>query len=425
MAKTTTTSKKIFVYADWIGLAGPTLLGSLQAEAVRGKEIFYFTYDKEWLRNGTAILLDPDLGFFDGPQYIKEEKSNFGIFLDSSPDRWGRVLMERREALAASQEQRRPRKLLETDFLLGVFDKHRMGALRFKTTIDGAFLHDDDSNATPPFARLRTLEEASLHLEQGDTLTDKQFAHWLNLLLSPGSSLGGARPKASVVDPAGDLWIAKFPSNKDEYDTGGWEAVVNNLAKKAGVQVAEANARRFTRDHHTFLTKRFDRAGEKRIHFASAITLLRLMDGEAASSAQQVSYLHLAEFIMRHGARPQKDLEELWRRIVFNICISNSDDQLRNHGFLLTPKGWILSPAYDLNPVPKSNGLHLNISEFSNALELDLAREVAPQFRVETSYAAEIIEQVTGAVSHWHEEAKKFGIGRSDMLQMEDAFRVK
>lgn len=425
MAKQSQHTKSIFVYADWAGLDSPVLLGTLKAEQARGKEIFSFTYDKDWLNNGRALALDPDLGFYSGPQYAKQGKTNFGIFLDSSPDRWGRVLMERREALLAKQEERKSKTLVESDFLLGVFDKHRMGAIRFKTNIDEDFLHGDEGIAAPPFTKIRTLEEASLQLEKEDAPDQKHFAQWLNLLLSPGSSLGGARPKASVVDPAGDLWIAKFPSRKDACDTGGWEAVVNNLAVKAGLNIAEGNARRFTQDHHTFLTKRFDRQGNQRIHFASAMTLLAMMDGAGASGQAQVSYLHIAEFIMRHGAKPQADLEELWRRIVFNICVSNSDDHLRNHGFLLTTKGWILSPAYDINPIPGSIGLHLNISEQSNSLELELSREVAEQFRIRETDRESIIEKVTEATSHWHEEAKKIGLSRTEMMQMEDAFRVK
>jgi len=424
MAKAIRHTKKILVYADWIEMRSPVLLGTLQADPIKGKEVFSFSYDKNWLNNGQALALDLDLGFYPGPQYIKEEKSNFGIFLDSSPDRWGRLLMERREALTARQEGRKTDKLMETDFLLGVFDKHRMGAIRFKTSPEGDYLQGDEHLAAPPFTSIRTLEEASLQLESQDSIEDKKFAHWLNLLIFPGSSLGGARPKASVVDPSGHLWIAKFPSRKDERDTGGWEAVVNNLAVKAGVHVAEGNARRFTQDYHTYLTKRFDRSDKGRIHFASAMTLLGMMDGEAASSAGGVSYLHIAEFIMRHGARPTEDLEELWRRIVFNICVSNSDDHLRNHGFLLTPRGWILSPAYDINPIPNSSGLHLNISEDSNALDLDLARDIAEKFRVNKTQGESIIERIIEHVSHWYTEAKKINISRSEMLQMESAFHV-
>jgi serine/threonine-protein kinase HipA len=420
MAKAGTHIKQIFVFADWIELGGVKFMGILQAEQVRGKEVFSFSYDKEWLQSAPALLLDPDLGLFTGPQYNRDEKPNFGLFTDSAPDRWGRVLMERREALAARQEGRRARALMESDYLMGVYDRYRMGAIRFKLDKGGPFLDDNSTMAAPPMTSLRTLEEASLQLENENTLKDSVIAKWLNLLISPGSSLGGARPKASVIDPQGQLWIAKFPSKKDERDIGGWEAVVNILAIKAGLNVAEGKARRFTQDHHSYLTRRFDRVKGKRIHFASAMTLLGHSDG--ADAAANVSYLHLAELIVRHGARPDADLEELWRRIVFNICVSNSDDHLRNHGFLLTPKGWVLSPAYDINPIPNSHGLSLNISEHSNALELDLAREVAEQFRLREEKRETIIELVTNKVSRWHEIAGKMGISRGEMQGVETAF---
>ena len=422
MAKGKIHGKQIHVYADWVELDGLRKVGILQAEQLRGKEVFSFSYHEEWLESGLAVLLDPDLDLFIGPQYVRDDKPNFGLFMDSSPDRWGRVLMERREALIARNEGRKPLPLMESDYLLGVFDLYRMGGLRFKLAEDGPFLHADLTMAAPPFTSLRTLEEASLQLEKEDAIDDPAFAHWLNLLMSPGSSLGGARPKASIMDPNGQLWIAKFPSCKDDHDMGGWEIVVNEMAVKAGLRVAEGTAKKFTQDYHTFLTKRFDRVGSGRLHFASAMTLLGYVDGANATAG--VSYLHLAEFIMRNGASPDLDMEELWRRIVFYILTSNSDDHLRNHGFLLTPKGWRLSPAFDINPTPLSTGLTLNISEHSNALDVDLAREVAEQFRVDEKRREIIIAEVSGVVSHWHKVATKFGISRREMQKMETAFRI-
>jgi serine/threonine-protein kinase HipA len=420
MAKQAGYGKQIWVYAGWAELGGTTLMGTLTADQVRGREVFSFSYSKEWLEKGPALVLDPDLGLYSGPQYSRDDKPNFGLFLDSSPDRWGRVLMERREALIAGQEGRKPRTLMESDYLMGVSDRYRMGGLRFKLTEDGPFLDNNDAMAVPPMTSLRTLEEASLQLENENAVDSPQFARWLNLLMSPGSSLGGARPKASVVDPGGQLWIAKFPSRKDDRDVGAWEMVVNELALRSGLQVAEGKARRFTQDRHTFLTKRFDRRSDGRIHFASAMTLLGYNDGADAMAG--VSYLHIAEFIMRHGATPDADLEELWRRIVFNICVSNSDDHLRNHGFLLTPKGWVLSPAFDINPIPSSTGLSLNISEYSNALDLDLARAVAEKFRVNDKKRELIIDKITKAVGRWREVAMRLGISRSEMERMRNAF---
>lgn len=416
------THKEILVYADWVGLETPHLMGVLLAEQIRGKEVFSFSYNKEWLEKGPALVLDPDLGLYTGPQYIRDAKPNFGLFLDSSPDRWGRTLMERKEALDARQEGRKQRSLMESDYLLGVFDSYRMGGIRFKLHPEGKFLDSNIAMAAPPITSLRTLEETSLLLESEHAVEDPAFAQWLDLLIFPGSSLGGARPKASVVDPDGTLWIAKFPSRKDDRDIGGWEAVVNDLAIRSGINVAEGKAHRFTQDYHTFLTKRFDRHKGSRIHFASAMTLLGYMDGSDTTAG--VSYLHLAEFIMRYGASPDADLEELWRRIVFNISVSNSDDHLRNHGFLLTSKGWILSPAFDINPIPLSTGLTLNISEYSNALDLDLAREVAEKFRLDKKKRETIIDKVSKAVHQWVVAAGKTGIHRNEIQRMESAFSV-
>ena len=412
-------TKEIEVYADWIGLEGPKYMGRLTAQSVRGKEVFSFAYDATWLARAGALVLDPDLQLYTGSQYSREEKPNFGLFTDSAPDRWGRVLMQRREALQSREEQRRPRALMESDYLLGVFDLYRLGALRFKLDANGPFLDNQVGKAAPPMTSLRKLEEASLHLEREEAADDRAIGKWLNQLLSPGASLGGARPKASVIDPEGQLWIAKFPSGGDDRDIGGWEAVVGRLARLAGLNVSEGQARRLTREHHTYLTRRFDREGEQRIHFASAMTLLGQTDGADADS---VSYLDLAQCIVRIGARAAADLEELWRRIVFNICVSNVDDHLRNHGFLLTPKGWIMSPAYDLNPVPDANGLTLNVDETSNALDLDLARSVAARFRIKLERSKQIIDEVTKAVSRWPELAVKLRISRAERERMNTAF---
>ena len=399
----------------------PHLLGILHADLVRGKEVFSFEYDAAWLESGCAQSLDPDLQLYSGPQYLGEGKSNFGIFLDSSPDRWGRTLMDRREALLARTEDRKPKSFLETDYLLGVFDGHRMGALRFKENEEGPFLNNNREKASPPWTSIRELEHASLELEK-DIADDTEQMKWLTMLMAPGSSLGGARPKASVVDPKNQLWIAKFPSGNDKHDMGAWEMVTHQLAINAGLTVPEARAGKYYGPQHTFLTKRFDRTAESgRIHFASAMTLLGQTDGADFKSG--VGYLDLVEFISKNGANVQSDLDELWRRIVFYICVSNTDDHLRNHGFLLTEGGWILSPAYDMNPVETGNGLSLNISETDNAQELDLAIEVAPYFRVSEKRASEIIEKVKASVGQWNTVAEKQGISRTERDLMSAAFR--
>ncbi len=407
----------ILVYADWIELNRPVFMGTLSVTHLKGREVFSFEYDKNWLNSGGPQNLDPDLQLYTGPQFLPKEKKNFGIFLDSSPDRWGRVLMLRREAILARTETRKPKNLFEEDYLLGVYDEHRMGALRFKKEESGSFLNDDTKFATPPWTSLRELEFASLQLEK-DALSDEESLKWLNMLMAPGSSLGGARPKASVIDPKGYLWIAKFPSGNDQINIGGWEIVVNELGKKSGINIAEGKTGKYNSKHHTFMSKRFDRTNQqKRIHFASAMTLLGYSDG-----ADGASYLELAEFILRNGANVEANLEELWRRIVFNIAIKNTDDHLRNHGFLLTPNGWILSPAFDVNPVYYGRGLTLNISEEDNSLDFDLALSVAKYFRLKIEKADEIIEQVRKATSSWRALSKKYNIPTSEQDLMAQAF---
>ncbi len=413
--------REIIVYADWETLDKPGIMGYLTVTIVRGKEIFSFEYNHEWLISGNSFLLDPDLELYSGSQYAREEKSNFGLFLDSSPDRWGRVLMKRREAVMARIEQRPEKRLQESDFLLGVYDEYRMGAMRFKEDINGNFLNDNKALAAPPWTSLRELENASLQLEQEEPPTDQETLKWLNMLIAPGSSLGGARPKASVQDKSGDLWIAKFPSKYDEYNIGAWEMITSEMAKLCGIRMADAMVQLFSGRFHTFLSKRFDRTPEKkRIHFASAMTLLGYTDGTDFHDG--VSYLELAEFILRNGANVQRDLEELWTRIVFSVCCHNTDDHLRNHGFMLTPTGWILSPAYDLNPNPTGTGLKLNISETDNSLNLDLAMEVLPYFRLSEKRALELISSIKSQVSKWNILATMMGISRLEQDRMKNAF---
>ena len=413
--------RTLYVYADWVELGSPILIGELYSDTLRGKEIFSFSYHKDWLQSDYAYHLDPDLGLFEGIQYLNDEKSNFGLFLDSSLDRWGRVLMKRREAALARKKERKTEKLFETDFLLGVFDGHRMGVLRFKLDKEGSFLNDNKALASPPWTSIRELEQISLRLEDDDSLDDPDYLKWLQMLVSSGSSLGRARPKTGVLDKEGNLWIAKFPSKNDGDDIGAWEMVTYELAIQSGIVMAASKAEKFSSNKHTFLTKRFDRAVDgKRIHFASAMTLLGYTDGTDASSG--ASYLELVDFISKYGARPENDLKQLWRRIVFSICVSNTDDHLRNHGFLLTEKGWVLSPAYDINPVETGMGLKLNISEDDNALDLDLVLSVAPYFRIKKAEGKNIIDEIKGIVSQWKLYANKYGISRLEQENKSQAF---
>ena len=412
---------RLFVFADWRGLGGPHLMGTLFAAPSRGKEIFSFQYAQAWLESGRAPELDPRLRLVEGPQYPSADHPNFGLFLDSSPDRWGRTLMDRREAQRARSGKQLEKRLLQSDYLLGVFDGHRMGALRFKLDEGGPFLDDDRELAAPPWARLRELEHASLQLEAGAAEQHKDYGKWLNLLIAPGGSLGGARPKASVIDERGNLWIAKFPSRGDEVNSGAWEYIVHRLALKAKIDVAPAQLRRFSGEHDTFLTKRFDRGRGERIHFASAMTMLERTDGSGAEDG--VSYLDLVDFLIRNGSQVTRDLEQLWRRIVFNVCVSNVDDHLRNHGFLLMTGGWTLSPAYDVNPSESGDGLKLNISANDNAQDLGLALAVTDVFRLKKQDAERVLQEVVDAVRLWEATAGKF-VSSKEISRMRRAFRA-
>lgn len=417
-----TEPRRIEVWADWLTLGEPTRVGTLTAVHSRGKEVFSFEFAKDWLNNPHACDLDPSLQLYAGPQYSPVKQSNFGVFLDSSPDRWGRVLMKRREAQRARAEDREEMRLRESDFLLGVHDGHRMGALRFSLG-GGPFLDDDNHLAAPPWASLRELEHASQQIDRDDAEGDPNYSKWLRMLIAPGGSLGGARPKASVHDTEGHLWIAKFPSLSDENDVGGWEGIVHRLAAKAGISVPHAQVRKFGSKHHTFLSRRFDRdEAARRLHFASAMTLLGRKDGDDGDAG--ASYLELVEILIRQGSNTSDDLTQLWRRIVFSVCVSNTDDHLRNHGFMLGTNGWALSPAYDVNPNPDGDGLRLNISETDNSQDLDLVLNVAPHFRLDSEQANQIISDVTRAVRSWRDVASEFGLSKAKQDRMKRAFRV-
>jgi serine/threonine-protein kinase HipA len=419
-----TTKRHIEVYADWAALNGPSLIGFLSSETIRGKEVFSFEYTTDWLSRHKAHQIDPALQLFTGPNYPPQQKENFGIFLDSSPDRWGRVLMKRREALLAKKEERKEKKLLESDYLLGVYDQHRVGGLRFKENSDGPFLNNEKDLASPPWTKLKELEYACLALESENANSSPFYSDWLKMLVAPGGSLGGARPKASVVDENKNLWIAKFPSGNDSFNVGAWEKVAYILASKAGITVPNSQIKRINSKHHTFLSKRFDRTDSgERLHYCSALTLLQRNDGDDAE--QGASYLELAETIIKYGSEPDKDLKKLWRRIVFSICISNVDDHLRNHGFLLNESnGWRLSPAFDINPNPDGDGLTLNISDSDNSQDLDLAKEVAQYFRISRNESDVITGEITSVVREWRKEASRLKISSDEQDQMARAFRL-
>lgn len=409
--------KTIYVYADFLSYH-EELIGKLYAQGSKGREVYSFEYNENWLLH-EGTFLDPDLRLYKGRQYINDDKNIFGLFADSCPDRWGRLLMKRREAVRAKKADEKPKKLVESDFLLGVFDQARMGGLRFKTESGGEFLSNDREFATPPWTSLRKLEQATAAFENDDSGLEEK---WLKQLIAPGSSLGGARPKASVMAPDGSLWIAKFPSKNDEYNVGAWEMVVHDLAAMCGLDVPEAKLEKFSKLGSTYLVKRFDREGEQRIHFSSAMTMLGKKDGAGAVDGS--SYLEIASFLKANGAAPKKDLLELWKRIVFSMAVSNTDDHFRNHGFILSEKGWVLSPLYDVNPDIYGDSLSLNVNADDSSIDFDLAKESALYYGVAEKQANQIVDDIKQIVrDHWRELAKKYGISRGETERMELAFR--
>jgi len=409
----------IWVYAHWKGMLEPRCIGILSAQQAKGRKAFSFSYDKDWITSAEQLLLDPDIAWFSGPQY-PIGKENFGIFLDSMPDNWGRTLMKRRSILKANELGKPVSTLYDIDFLLGVQDLSRMGALRFKLNPEGPFLSNDHVSPTPPLATIRELQYAA-ELIESNADTD-EVRKWLAMLMAPGSSLGGARPKANIVDENNQLWIAKFPSRNDVVDKAAWEYLAYCLAMNAGIEMADCRLEQVAGKYRTFLTKRFDREKQERIHFASAMTMTG--KNEEVNRDNVPSYLEIAEFIQFSGCQVEKDMKQLWRRIIFNILISNTDDHLRNHGFILTTDGWRLSPAFDINPSIEKNGLALNIDMDNNALDLELAKRVGVYFRLNENEMNRIIDEVRSSVSGWQKLAAEIGISRNEQTQMSSAFRI-
>jgi len=412
--------KEILVYADWYMFDSPLLTGKLFFTTLRGKSLYSFEYDNEWLKTGISI--DPELPLFPGLHYSSSNE-NFGIFKDSSPDRWGQLLMKRREILLSKIERTELRTLSGIDFLLGVHDSHRMGGLRFKETPEGDFMNNDERLAAPPWTSLRDLENAVEQYEKNADGLDEASLRWINQLIAPGSSLGGARPKADVLDKKGNQWIAKFPGKKDDSDVGLWEIIVHELAIKAKISVPNAVIKKFASPYHTYLSQRFDRtADKKRIHYASAMTVLHRADGDDAESG--VSYLDLVGFIKSECDDAITNLEELFRRILFSVCVSNTDDHLRNHGFIYTESGWSLSPAFDINANETGTALKLNIDEEDNALDIELVMRTAPYYLLSDKRALEIKTEVMNAVSIWRKVAAMYKVSPSEIKRKERAFRV-
>jgi len=414
--------EQVHVYLDLERYAEPVVVvGVFHRQQSGAGEIFSFEYDRTWLERPEVFAFDPDLAMAVGHQYPAPNRKNFGIFLDSSPDRWGRVLMQRRENARARSEKRKPRALTEWDFLLGVHDETRLGALRFRPTPDGPFIDSDTEFAAPPLTSLRELQAASLQFEQHiDDEENPEYEKWLTQLFAPGSSLGGARPKASVRDEAGNLCMAKFPSRKDTRDMGGWELVAHRLALRAGITVPEARGLRFADNPYTtFLVKRFDRTTNgRRLAFLSAMTLTQRIDGEEGAS-----YLELVDLLQSRGSNTKLDCEQLFRRVLFNISIHNTDDHLRNHGFFVDETGIRLSPAYDMNPSIDRKELTLAINEVETACDVAIAIDSAKDYGLSKDDAQRFLKEVQAAVGQWQEEANRLNIPKAEQDLMAEAFQ--
>lgn len=375
-----------------------------------------FEYDPEWLRGKHAFALDPRLELWRGEQHPAVDLQAFGVFMDSAPDRWGRVLMERREAALAEREGRPMRTLREMDFLLGVQDEARMGALRLRSGAEGGPYLDQSGNAAPPVTSLRELAAISRKVEEPGVEKLPEYEQWLAMLVAPGSSLGGARPKANFREVDQSLWIAKFPARDDRYDVGAWEYIVHALAQRAGVWVPEAKLAPLGPGYRTYCAKRFDRSAESRRMYASAMTLLERLDGQDGGS-----YLDMAEFISDQGARNhiEEDLQQLFRRMLFNVMVGNRDDHLRNHGFIRDLTGWRLAPAFDVNPNTSKTAHAITLDGRSAAPSVDVAMATADLYRLTKIRANAILLEVRQALANWKGEAAKAGLGTLEVRRME------
>jgi serine/threonine-protein kinase HipA len=373
-----------------------------------------FRYDPAWLANPMAFKLDPELNL-DNSNFFPQN-SNFGIFMDSCPDRWGQVLMQRREAADAKDEGRAKRILGAWDFLCGVQDATRMGALRFAPAEGGEYLASELRSA-PPITKIAELQEIALELSRKTIKDVDKLRDWLKVLVAPGASLGGARPKANILD-GGELWIAKFPAADDDRDVAVWEKLLHDMARDCGIDVPTAKILSIRGDYHTFMVKRFDRDGERRRFFTSAMTALNKSDKEPAS------YPELAEFLADHGspAHIKQDLKELFRRVLFNVCTANRDDHLRNHGFMRIPEGWRLAKAYDMNPNPFKEEHELGLDAHLHAPDLSTVLDTAAYYRLDAEGAQTILDEVLAVVATWKTRAKALGIARADIEDMEHLF---
>lgn len=405
--------KKLYVFADFDWLKEPRLVGELSYESLRGSDSYGFCYSNEWLKDYGSLFLSDDLNNYPGQQYTAPDKDIFGCFSDTLPDRWGRTLINRREQILAKDEKRPVRRLSSFDYLIGIEDFSRMGGFRFKESMDGDYINASETLRIPPLTDIRELIAASSEIEKSEEEDQLPEMRWIAQLVQPGSSLGGARPKASVLDENKNLCIAKFPSRKDDYDAGLWEYFSHLLAKKAGINAAETRVISTNDKYHTLLSRRFDRREDgKRIHFASAMTLLGLNDGANANTGN--GYLDIVDFIIQNCTNVEDNLKELYRRVAFNICIGNTDDHFRNHGFLLTVKGWTLSPAYDMNPTVNEYQ-SLLISTDSNKADLSILLDGCEDYMLNRKTAEYIVLEVVEAVKKWRELVARLDISEREM----------
>ncbi len=405
--------KKLYVFADFDWLKEPRLVGELSYESLRGSDSYGFCYSNEWLKDYGSLFLSDDLNNYPGQQYTAPDKDIFGCFSDTLPDRWGRTLINRREQILAKDEKRPVRRLSSFDYLIGIEDFSRMGGFRFKESMDGDYINASETLRIPPLTDIRELIVASSEIEKSEEEDQLPEMRWIAQLVQPGSSLGGARPKASVLDENKNLCIAKFPSRKDDYDAGLWEYFSHLLAKKAGINAAETRVISTNDKYHTLLSRRFDRREDgKRIHFASAMTLLGLNDGANANTGN--GYLDIVDFIIQNCTNVEDNLKELYRRVAFNICIGNTDDHFRNHGFLLTVKGWTLSPAYDMNPTVNEYQ-SLLISTDSNKADLSILLDGCEDYMLNRKTAENIVLEVVEAVKKWRELVARLDISEREM----------
>lgn len=404
---------RLFVYADFDWLEKPLPVGELGCESIRGSQSYSFKYSAEWLTKYAGIILSEDIRNYPGMQYTRPGKEIFGCFSDSLPDRWGRTLMNRREQTLAKEEGRLVRNLTSFDMIMGIEDESRMGGFRYSESPDGDFINVSDRLSVPPIVNLRELIAASHAIEEAEEKGELADKKWIRQLHNPGTSLGGARPKANIMDEDGLMKIAKFPSRNDSGDVELWEHIAYVLAGKAGIIVPDTRVVKVGSQHHTLLSKRYDRTDDgRRIHYASALTMLGLQDGDGADEGY--GYLDIVDFIIRGCTDVERNLRELYRRVAFNICIGNSDDHFRNHGFLLTAKGWTLSPAFDLNPTLNTHQ-GIMISRHTNESDPDALLKAAEDYFIPKEEAAAIINSVKGALKDWQKVAKRLGAAERDI----------